>query len=138
METRSLKEISVIVGDAVANDHIMDLVHDWELINGSDISYTDEETGRELTPDEREAYLKGDYEGDVSESAVDIYQWFIISRSGADFLMRRTEEIVYYSPALEMYVWAIDDFGTPWEAVWRTIYEADEAKPGLDGKREGV
>ena len=136
METRSLKEISIIVGDAVANDHIMDIVHDWELINGSNIYYEDEETGEELTPDERQAYLKGDYEGDVNKSAVDIYQWFIISRSGADFLMRRTEEIVYYSQTLEMYVWAIDDFGTPWEAVWRTIYEADEAKPGLDGMTE--
>ena len=88
METRSLKEISVIVGAAVENDHVMSIVHDWELINGSDISYTDEETGKELSPDERQAYLNGNYEGDVVESAVDIYQWFIISRSGADFLMR--------------------------------------------------
>ena len=138
METRSLKEISTIVGDAVANDHVMDIVHDWELINGSDISYTNEENGHELTLDEREAYLKGDYEGDVCESAVDIYQWFIISRSGADFLVRRTEEIVYYSPSLEMYIWAIDDFGTPWEAVWRQMYTFEEAKPGLDGEREGI
>ena len=138
METRTLKEISIIVGDAVENDHVMSIVNDWELINGSDIYYEDEKTGKELTPDEREAYLNGDYEGDVSKSAVDIYQWFIISRSGADFLMRRTEEIVYYSPSLEMYVWAIDDFGTPWEAVWRSIYTFEEAKPGLDGQREGA
>ncbi len=138
METRSLKEISTIVGDAVENDHVMDIVHDWELKNGSDIYYENEETGKELTPDERQAYLKGDYEGDVNESAVDIYQWFIISRSGADFLMRRTEEIVYYSPSLEMYVWAIDDFGTPWEAVRRIFLDFDEAKPGLDGRMEGM
>ena len=78
------------------------------------------------------------YEGDVSKSAVDIYQWFIISRSGADFLMRRTEEIVYYSLSLEMYVWAIDDFGTPWEAVRRIFLDFDEAKPGLDGRMEGM
>lgn len=68
METRSLKEISTIVGDAVENDHVMDIVHDWELKNGSDIYYENEETGKELTPDERQAYLKGDYEGDVNES----------------------------------------------------------------------
>ena len=136
METRTLKEISIIVGDAVANDHIIDIVNDWELINGSDIYYEDEVTGKELTPDERKAYLNGSYPNDVNESAVDIYQWFIISRSGADFLMRRTEEIVYYSPTLEMYVWAIDDLGTPWESVRRIFLDFDEAKPGLDGMTE--
>lgn len=128
-ETKTLREIADIVGSAVMNGHVMNLVDDWDLINGSDVYYEDEETGHELTPEEREAHLRGEYPHDVFETAVDIYQKFIITRTGADYLLRRTDEIVYYSPSLEMYIWAIDDFGTPWEGVTRTYYE--DQKPRL-------
>lgn len=128
-DTRTLREIADIVGDMVMNGHVMNLVDDWDLINGSDVYYEDEETGRELTPVEREAYLRGEYPHEVFEAPTDIHQHFIITRTGADYLLRRTDEIVYYSPSLEMYIWAIDDFGTPWEGVTRTYYE--NAKPGL-------
>lgn len=37
--------------------------------------------------------------------------------------MRHTDEIVYYSASLEMYTWAIDEFGTPWENVKREFKE---------------
>lgn len=126
---RTLKEIAEIVGEAVANDHVMKLVDDWELINGSDVCYTDDEDGHELTKEEISQYLSGDYPNDVSKGYVDIYQFFIIESTGADYLMRHTDEIVYYSEKLEMYVWGIDDFGTPWEAVKRPFRE--ESGPGL-------
>ena len=131
-ETRTLRQIADIVGSAVMNGHVMNLVDDWDLINGSDVYYEDEETGHELTQEEREAYLRGEYPHEVFETAVDIYQKFIITRTGADYLLRRTDEIVYYSPSLEMYIWAIDDFGTPWEGVTRIYYK--NQKPGLFGE----
>ena len=126
---RTLKEIAKIVGDMVMNDRVMDLVEDWELINGDDMYLVDDETGKELTKEEKEAYRSGKYPHEVSESPVDIYQYFIIEDTGADYLMRHTDEIVYYSEKLEMYIWAIDELGTPWEAVEREFRE--ESGPGL-------
>lgn len=126
---RTLKEIAKIVGDMVMNDHVMDLVEDWELINGDDLYYVDDETGDELGKEEIKAYKNGEYPYDVSGYPVDIYQRFIIEDAGADYLMRHTDEIVYYSEKLEMYIWCLDDFGTPWEAVKREFRE--ESGPGL-------
>ena len=120
---RTLKEIAKIVGDMVMNDHVLSIVDDWELINGDDMYIVDEETSKELTKEEKEAYRNGQYPREVSESPVDIYQYFIIDDTGADYLMRHTDEIIYYSEKLEMYIWAIDEFGTPWENVKREFKE---------------
>lgn len=47
----------------------------------------------------------------------DIYQWYIISESGAEFLEMWTDEIVYYDYELDIYVWGIDHWGTSWDGV---------------------
>lgn len=47
----------------------------------------------------------------------EIYQYYLITDSGADYLKRNTEEIILYSEKLELYVWGITHFGTPWEGV---------------------
>lgn len=47
----------------------------------------------------------------------DIYQWYIINESGAEFLEKWTDEIVYYDYELDIYVWGIDYWGTSWEYV---------------------
>lgn len=120
---RTLKEIAKIVGDMVMNDRVMSVADDWKLINGDDTYLVDEETGEELSKEEKKAYRNGEYPHEVSKYPVDIYQYFIIKSTGADYLMRHTDEIVYYSASLEMYTWAIDEFGTPWENVKREFKE---------------
>lgn len=47
----------------------------------------------------------------------DIYQYYIISEAGCEFLARFTDEIVYYNESLDIYLWCITHFGTSWDYV---------------------
>lgn len=55
------------------------------------------------------------------EEPIDIYQWYIISDSGAQLLMRETDEIVFYDEDLDVYVWAVTHWGTDWDYVLTDI-----------------
>ena len=57
----------------------------------------------------------------------EIYQHYIISDNGADFLKRYTNEIIYYIPVLDVYVWGVTHWGTSWDYVLTDIkIEEDE------------
>ena len=58
-----------------------------------------------------------DEDGDYHE----IYQWYIITEQGANFLEEYTDEIVYYHEEMDLYVWAITHFGTSWDYVLTDI-----------------
>lgn len=51
----------------------------------------------------------------------EIYQYFIISDRGAEILQDLTNEIVYYLPALDVYVWGVTHWGTAWDYVLTDI-----------------
>lgn len=51
----------------------------------------------------------------------EIYQYYIISDNGARFLIHHTDEIVYYIPVLDIYVWGITHWGTSWDYVLTDI-----------------
>ena len=51
----------------------------------------------------------------------EIFQYFIISDRGAEILQELTNEIVYYIPVLDVYVWGVTHFGTLWEGVLTNI-----------------
>lgn len=89
--------LSKIVGDMVLSNYMMAYMGSlgWELVSGDDI----------------------DEEGEYHE----IYQWYIISSSGAQFLEDYTDEIVYYHEEMDMYVWGITHFGTSWDYVLTDI-----------------
>ena len=89
--------LSKIVGDAVLNNSIFAYIgyENWELVNGL-----------EETEDD-------DY--------IEIYQYYIVSDSGARFLEEYTDEIVYYNEQLDMYLWGITHFGTSWDYVLTDI-----------------
>lgn len=89
--------LSEIVGDMVLSNYMMQYMGSlgWELVNGDDI----------------------DEEGEYHE----IYQWYIITDSGARFLEEHTDEIVYYHEEMDMYVWGITHFGTSWDYVLTDI-----------------
>lgn len=63
---------------------------------------------------------------DFAEQTPDeIYQWYLISPSDADYLKRHTQELVFYSEVLDEYVWGVTHFGTPWEGVSLDFVEAE-------------
>lgn len=88
--------LSKIVGDMVLNNAIMPYIghYEWEVTNGC------------------EENEDGWYE---------VYQYYIITDSGASFLERYTEELVYYHEDLDMYLWGITHYGTSWDYVLTDI-----------------
>ena len=85
--------LSEIVGDCILNNNIFLEAgyENWELVSGEEESED------------------GDY--------YEVYQYYIITEYGAKFLEDRTDEIVYYNPNLDMYLWGITHFGTSWDYV---------------------
>lgn len=51
----------------------------------------------------------------------EVFQWFIISNMGADILYAYTNELVYYLPVLDCYVWGVTHWGTSWDYVLTDI-----------------
>ena len=65
---------------------------------------------------EVELYNGTDYD-ENDDYYYDIYQYFIIDRNGVDILETNTDEIIYYLPELDIYVWGVTHWGTPWSGV---------------------
>lgn len=51
----------------------------------------------------------------------EIYQYYLITEGGANYLKRCTHEIVFYSKVLNVYVWGVTHFGTSWDGVELTL-----------------
>ena len=58
--------------------------------------------------------------GDFSEDDT-IYQTYIISEQGYEFLAEFTDEIVLYNERLDLYLWGVTHFGTGWDYVLTNI-----------------
>lgn len=89
--------LSKLVGDSVLNNYIFEYVgyENWELESG-------------LEEDEDGNYLE-------------VYQYYIITDSGARFLSDYTDELVFYNEELDMYLWGVTHFGTSWDYVLTNI-----------------
>lgn len=61
-----------------------------------------------------------DYD-EENDSYTDIYQYFIIDNNGYEILKELTDEIVYYVPVLDIYVWGVTHCGTAWNYVLTDI-----------------
>lgn len=99
-----------IVGDMVLNNDIYEL-DGWELESGQDCYGVNAEY-EHCDPDDDECC-------DVIYH--DVYQYYIITASGAEFLANNTDEIVYYNYRFDMYLWGITHFGTSWDYVLTDI-----------------
>lgn len=67
-------------------------------------------------------YCGSDYDENYDEY-LDIYQEYIIDQNFAEYLKDHTNEIVYYSEALNIYLLGVTHYGTSWSGVYVTIYE---------------
>lgn len=56
-----------------------------------------------------------------NETDTEIFQYYIISSSGAEILEQYTDEIVLYNEELDMYVWGVTHWGTSWDYVLTDI-----------------
>lgn len=55
------------------------------------------------------------------EDSMEVFQYYIIDEHGYEVLHRFTDEIVYYNPELDIYLWGITHFGTSWDYVLTDI-----------------
>jgi hypothetical protein len=53
----------------------------------------------------------------------EIYQTYHITRSGAEYLLNHTSEMVSYDESLDAYLWHIQHWGTSWTHVHTTFYD---------------
>lgn len=78
-----------------------------------------------ITNLELELYCGNDYD-EEDDYYYDIYQYYLIDQSFAEYLARATDEIVYYCDELDLYVWGVAHFGTPWNGVYLNVKTFDE------------
>ena len=60
--------------------------------------------------------------GREEKDPFDIFQYYIISDSWADYLERCTDELVFYDEELDIYVWWVTHVWTSWDYVYLTIH----------------
>lgn len=89
--------------DHVLNNSIFELGqgigYGWELVNGLDFDYEEEEIIEEP----------------------EVFQWYIVSNSGAQIIQDYTNEILYYHDKLDIYLWGVTHWGTGWDYVLTDI-----------------
>lgn len=61
-----------------------------------------------------------DYD-EENDEYTEIYQYIVIDGNGAEILQELTDEIVYYIPLLDCYVWGVTHYGTSWDYVLTDI-----------------
>lgn len=107
------KSLADVIGDCILNNTIRQVTYDedQELISGEDCFGLDED-GREYDLYDLECVEYVPYE---------IYQDYIISEHGANFLSKYTNEIVYYNSELDIHIWGVTHFGTSWDYVLTDI-----------------
>lgn len=111
----SYSELARRVGDCILNNEVQSETqssgYEYELFNGED-SYC-------YKHEDAEECAKNDHECDYE--SYNVYQTYIISRNGAEYLQRKTSEIVYYCEKLDLYLWGIKHLGTSWNIVLTEI-----------------
>lgn len=89
--------------DHVLNNYIFEfgqgIGYGWELVNGLDFDYEEEEIIEEP----------------------EVFQWYIVSDSGAQIIQDYTNEILYYHDELDIYLWGVTHGGTGWDYVLTDI-----------------
>ena len=70
-----------------------------------------------------ELYSGAEYleDEDGNENYKDVFQYFIVSESGAEILKEWANELVWYLPVLDCYVWGVTHYGTSWDYVLTDI-----------------
>ena len=85
----------------------------FDNVEGGELCEYYNEDGDEIT---REEYEELGWEH-ATEQYRDIYQYYLINESLAHMLINHTDNLVFYSDALDLYVLGVTHFGTGWSCV---------------------
>lgn len=86
----------------------------WDNVEGGEVCDYYNKDGDEIT---REEYEELGWENGAREEYRDIYQYYLINESLARMLIDHTDNIVFYSDVLDLYVLGVTHFGTGWSCV---------------------
>lgn len=86
----------------------------FDNIEGGELYDYYDKDGNEIT---REEYEELGWENGATEQMCDIYQYYLINESLANMLKEHTDNIVFYSDKLNLYVLGVTHFGTAWSGV---------------------
>lgn len=140
-----METLSQVVGGVLNNEIIKKTAASglgtWQIVNGSLYTFFDTD-GNEYTDEQARERIQ-ELEDMIDEADEDqktkietwkadiesldrpeentIYQYYIVSRRGAELLMEETDEIVFYNPELDMFVWGITTYGTAWNCLLTEI-----------------
>lgn len=124
--------------DCVLNNTIYNAgwdIDEWEQISGfidntAEIEQLQEQiedyedrgsmTGCSYAPEIEEARAIIEDLENEQERVPEIFQFYIVSDSGAD-LLQEINEIVFYNSALDVYLWGVTHWGTSWDYVLTNI-----------------
>ena len=105
------EQVNGFVDNSDEIDELNDRISELMLENDDD-SKTDEIDELQERIDELEQ---------EQDNNPEIFQYFIISDNGAEILQELTDEIVYYLPVIDCYVWGVTHWGTSWDYVLTDI-----------------
>lgn len=86
----------------------------YENVEGGDLYDYYDKYGNEITYDE---YEELGWENGACEEPRDIYQYYLINDSLARMLIEHTDNIIFYSDKLDLYILGVTHFGTGWSCV---------------------
>ena len=86
----------------------------YENVEGGELYDYYDTDGNEITYDE---YEELGWENGAYEEPRDIYQYYLINDSLAHMLIKHTDNIIFYSDKLDLYVLGVTHFGTGWSCV---------------------
>jgi hypothetical protein len=113
-EKISYLDLAKRIGDCVLNNTVRSELqgeYEFDIYNGKYEYCIKHETKEECEKNSNNF----EYE------SYEIYQDYIISESGAEYLAKYTDEIVFYCEKLDLYIWGITHFGTSWSYVFTNI-----------------
>ncbi len=113
-------EIEQVSGSIDNQDEIDELQEQLDEITDEYRETDDSEKEKELSDKMDELQEKIDELQQEQDDAPEIFQYFIVSDAGAE-LLKDYGEIVYYLPALDVYIWGVTHYGTSWDYVLTNI-----------------
>lgn len=125
METKkitvSYEELSRRVGNMIMANHLPNEVDEnWmyciieQPLMRERLDELDHENG--IADDDEDAERSTVYD-------IEIYQSYIITECGAEYLFNHTSELISYSEKLELWFWHVSHWGTGWSHVHTTIVD---------------
>lgn len=69
--------------------------------------------------------LSGNDYNEEDDKYYEIFQWYIITDTGAEHLRESTDELVFYDRELDLNIWGITHYGTSWKYVFTDIRATD-------------